>query len=209
MFLQHTVKVYVQLLMSKKVSLVVLIVGMTLTSTAGANCWVEAGERYGVNPKLLWAIASAESDLKPQAHNLSHIKRTGTRDIGLMQINSGALPKLKEYGIQEKDLWHPCTNIGVGAWILVDKMAKLGPTWNAVGAYNAACTTLSKKECIETRSRYAWRVYSRYVRAVQHTGRRIRPEEIAPAALGPTRGVATIQTVSFSYTARQRETDEK
>ena len=150
-----------------KVFLLVLIVGITLSNTARANCWVAAGERYGINPQLLWGIAGAESDYNPRAHNVSHIKRTGTRDIGLMQINSSALPKLKDLGIDEAALWDPCTNIAVGAWILADKMKKHGPTWDAVGAYNAACTTLSKKGCIEARTKYAWRVYHQLPAALE------------------------------------------
>ena len=195
--------------MQMKAFLFGLIGGITLSSTASANCWIEAGERYGISPTLLWAIASAESDFNPRAHNVSHIKRTGSRDIGLMQINSRALSKLKAFGIDEAKLWEPCTNIFVGAWILADKMKKLGPTWDAVGAYNAACTTLSTKGCIEARSKYAWRVYSRSAGARQQPARRMRTVERTPLTSGVKRAVSTIQTVSFNGTSTQRESDEK
>ena len=192
-----------------KVFLLVLIVGITLSNTARANCWVAAGERYGINPQLLWGIAGAESDYNPRAHNVSHIKRTGTRDIGLMQINSSALPKLKDLGIDEAALWDPCTNIAVGAWILADKMKKHGPTWDAVGAYNAACTTLSKKGCIEARTKYAWRVYSRASGSRHHASRRLRTAEFTPSPQVAKRDVARIQTVSFNRMSRQKEGDEE
>ncbi len=54
-------------------------------------CWEQAAERYGVSPELLYAIARTESGLDPQAIGLN---RNGSRDIGLMQINSAWLPKL-------------------------------------------------------------------------------------------------------------------
>ena len=99
--------------------------------------------------------------MRPEARNNTHIERTGTRDIGLMQINTSLLPKLASFGIREQDLLDPCTNIEVGAWVLSDAIRRHGDTWQAVGAYNAACTQLRGKACTEARSRYAWAVYKR------------------------------------------------
>lgn len=69
-----------------------------------------------------------------------------------MQINSVWLPELAKHGISARQLWDPCTNIHVGAWVLAQKVRKLGMTWDAVGAYNA--TTRAK------RISYAWKVYA-------------------------------------------------
>jgi soluble lytic murein transglycosylase-like protein len=139
----------------------ILIGSLVCASSANATCWDHAGATYGVPPHLLYAIARAESDLNSSAKNMSHLARTGTYDIGLMQINSGHLPRLRRFGITESDLYAPCTNVMVGAWILADLVSRHGLGWEAVGAYNAACTELRGQACSAARSKYAWRVYRR------------------------------------------------
>ena len=98
-------------------------------------CWDEAAQRYNVSGHLLYAIAHVESALDPRAIGRN---ADGSRDLGLMQINSRWLPHLARHGIEEHDLFEPCINIHVGAWILADNVSRLGYTWAAVGAYNAA-----------------------------------------------------------------------
>jgi hypothetical protein len=123
------------------------------------GCWQEAAERYNVNPHVLHAIAKCESSLNPKAMNRSHFERTGTYDIGLMQINSSNLRGLRDLGIGEAELLDACTSINVGAWILAQKIQRHGHSWEAVGAYNAACTQLKGEACTAARMRYARCVY--------------------------------------------------
>lgn len=111
------------------------------TALPAHACWDEAAQRYQVSSALLYAIARTESGLNPLAVGRNS---NGSRDIGLMQINSSWLPTLAAHGINERDLFEPCTNIHVGAWVLAGNFSRLGYTWDAVGAYNARSPALRR-----------------------------------------------------------------
>jgi Transglycosylase SLT domain len=134
------------------------------TTTQSPTCWQAVEARYGISAQLLAGIAQVESGLRPTAVNLSHKLKTNSIDIGLTQINSRWLPKLSTFGITQQDLFDACTNLHVGGWILSDLLKKHGNTWDAVGAYNAACTQLKGNDCLAARSTYAWKVYKAMVK---------------------------------------------
>jgi soluble lytic murein transglycosylase-like protein len=100
-----------------------------------ADCLDDAANYWGVPPLLARAIATRESHMRAEAVGRN---KNGTRDIGLMQVNSSWLPRLARYGIKESDLFNPCINAYVGNWILADNITRLGFNWDAVGAYNSA-----------------------------------------------------------------------
>ncbi|WP_022846786.1 lytic transglycosylase domain-containing protein [Desulfurobacterium sp. TC5-1] len=102
--------------------------------SASMVCFGKAAEYYGLPASLLVAIAEVESGLNPGAVRLN---RNGSKDIGIMQINSSWIPVLKKYGIGEMDLYDPCTNVFVGAWILKQCFVRYGWTWKAVGCYHS------------------------------------------------------------------------
>ena len=137
---------------------VAFLVLLSSFGTANASCWETAGARYGIHPWLLAAIAKVESRFDPNAVNATHAARTGSVDLGLMQINSSWLPVLARHGITRQALFDACTSIAIGAWILADLFARHGVTWEAVGAYNAACVRLEQAECTTRRAVYARKV---------------------------------------------------
>ena len=105
-------------------SLALAALAATFSSGAGATCWQAASERYAFDPIVLQAIAKVESSFNPAAMNRTNAN--ATYDIGMMQINSAWLPKLKTFGIAESDLMDGCTNLHVGAWVLADLRSRMG-----------------------------------------------------------------------------------
>lgn len=132
-----------------------------LTSPAHATCWRLAEDTYGIDHRLLHAIAQAESNFVADARN---VNRNGTVDMGLMQINSVHFPRLKKLGVTETMLVkNPCVSVMVGASILSEMMGRYGYGWEAVGAYNAG--TAKKNRVL--RRKYASRISAIYS---QNTG---------------------------------------
>nr|WP_311530339.1 lytic transglycosylase domain-containing protein [uncultured Ralstonia sp.] len=128
-----------------------------------ADCLDDAAARYALDPHLVRAIAWHESGMRATAVNRNS---DGSYDIGLMQINSSWQPTLARAGISMQSLWDPCVNAYVGTWILSSNIARFGPTWKAVGAYNA--TSPAKQ------LRYANQIYARW-QSLQRAGVSPRP----------------------------------
>jgi soluble lytic murein transglycosylase-like protein len=161
-----------------RVSTVALAVFSTFfisSRIAAAFCFASAGDAYRIDPLLLQAIATVESGLRPDA---VHHNTNGTRDIGLMQINSVHLPHLRSRGIDQQQLLQdPCLSVMVGAEILARFISRHGYGWQAVGAYNAG----SASGRALARQRYIARVWSRYVLLLDRKPYR-RPNAYSPDA---------------------------
>lgn len=129
-----------------------------------SQCFTAAGKKYGLNPRILQAVAFTESGFHPYAVNVRgksyifekmseayNFLRENLRknpDIGLMQVNYYWFRKLHIpfwYGFE------PCYNIFLGAYILREKINRYGNGWFGIAAYHS--TTPEKN------IRYAWRIY--------------------------------------------------
>ncbi|MEW5561968.1 lytic transglycosylase domain-containing protein [Enterobacter asburiae] len=140
--------------------LVLLFSLVATASPALADCWDEAGARYGIEPELLQAIAIVESGLTPTAINKN---RDGSHDVGLMQINSIHLPTLKKFNITRQGLINdPCQNVMTGAWILAGNFRQYGYSWEAVGAYNAGTGKSTQRQAL--RNKYIKKVVPHYLK---------------------------------------------
>jgi len=137
-------------------------------------CFSEASREYGVPEKLLRATAQVESGNNPRAIGKNP---GGTRDLGLMQINSSHLGKLSKWNITENELLNnPCLNLKVGAWVMAENIRRHGYNWTAVGAYNVGCAKLAKDECERRRNIYAGKIY-RAMGKVEKDGPRYMAQE--------------------------------
>lgn len=171
--------------------LAISLVISTPVAPASGVCWERAALESGTSVELLQAIAWVESSMQPQAVNSSHVQITGTRDIGLVGVNT-APDVLRRLGVSEADMFDSCTNVRAGARILKEKFVRYGMTWEAVGAYNASCTRLKGQACQNARTTYAWRVYRAMHRPNGPTAGHQRMERQALEATAPA-----IQIVSL------------
>ena len=133
------------------------LLAVSAVSHASQPCtWEAVAARYGINARVLYAIAQQESSLNPAAINLN---KDGSYDFGLTQINSQWLPHLSKFGITSKHLMDPCTNLNVGAYILAQNMQRHGNTWQAIGSYHSSTPW--------RRDQYALSIYRRLNRTDQ------------------------------------------
>ena len=149
----HRAKVRSAAAPSAAVTVAMLLAVHTLAdaSPIPSQCFAQASERFRLtSPDVLRAIAQQESSGRCIARHPANAD--GSYDIGCMGINSSWLPTLqKKFGLSEKDLYAPCINVHVGAWIFAKNVRQYGDSWQALGAYNAK----SEYKRIE----YAWKIY--------------------------------------------------
>lgn len=140
---------YIRKQIAKKGTPFAIMIIIILSVQPAWPCFDLAAKTYNVPVKILKAIAKVESSNNPIAVNNSN--KNGTKDMGLMQINSLWLKELAKYNISEKDLLDPCQNIIVGAWILKQNLVKHGYSWKGIGSYHSITPGLNRS--------YAWKIY--------------------------------------------------
>lgn len=94
----------------------------------------EAGKHYNIPPLLLKNIATIESSGNP---NAIRINDNGTKDYGLMQINSIHFRRLSQWGINEHNIMNPKVNIFVGSWLVSEHIKERGFNLQAIGNYHS------------------------------------------------------------------------
>lgn len=150
------------------------------------SCIVNAAQSHGLPALVVAGVAYVESRMNPKAMNQTHVARTQSFDIGLMQINSRHLPMLRQrFGITHEALLDPCTNASVGAYLLRELFDRKGFTWDAVGANNAACTQLKGADCLAARSDYTWKVFKAMQKLAPRFSTLTGAQLITVASLGP------------------------
>ncbi|PUA18835.1 transglycosylase SLT domain-containing protein [Glaciimonas sp. PCH181] len=158
--------------MKRSLTALTFCIAVAFPAVASANCWIEAGDRYNIDPVLLQSIAHVESGFNISARNYNN---DGSYDVGLMQINKLHFPRLAPFGITEKSLLaEPCTSVMVGAWILAEFIQRVGYNWEAVGAYNAGVGANRKT----ARNRYIKKVARQYRHLKTQDGQRQVPQVI-------------------------------
>ncbi len=94
----------------------------------------KAGSYYNIPPLLLKNIATIESAGNP---NAIRINDNGTKDYGLMQINSIHFKRLSAWGINERNILNPQVNIFAGSWLLSEHIKERGFNLQAIGNYHS------------------------------------------------------------------------
>lgn len=129
----------------------ILALALLLPLPAHADILDAPCTKYGVPKALVVAIARQESLGQPWAVNIAGqsyfpaskgdalelIERKGrgkSFDVGIMQVNSQWLRKLK---ISPAIALEPANNIYIGVWILAHEIQRHGLNWRAVGAYHS------------------------------------------------------------------------
>ena len=125
------------------------------SSSAHAFCFAEAAQQQSVNACLLKSIATVESSMQPNAVRLPYAagNKDGSTDYCLMQINDVELEQLRLTPVQV--LSDPCLCVHVGAYVLAKKIKRFGPTWKAVGAYNASTPSKQAVYVAKVQKKYA------------------------------------------------------
>lgn len=119
-----------------KMSLCLLLLSVALFADVSEYepYFQKAGSYYNIPPILLKKIAVIESGGNP---NAIRINDNGTKDYGLMQINSIHFRQLSLWGINEGNILNPKINIYAASWLLSQHIKERGFNLQAIGNYHS------------------------------------------------------------------------
>lgn len=113
-------------------------------------CINQAAVHYHVPATLILSVMQVEGG----RNGMANPNKDGSRDLGVMQINSRWLSTLNVHGITEKELqFNACKNVQVGAWILAKAIIK-EEGWKGVGNYHSVTPRLNIRYHEKVRSYY-------------------------------------------------------
>lgn len=99
-----------------------------------SRCIRSAADGFGIDPLPLEILREVEGG-RP---GLESRNTNGTRDLGVMQINSSWLRTLSSFGIGESDVRDSvCINVYVAAWIFVQELNRSGDVVLAMARYHS------------------------------------------------------------------------
>lgn len=121
--------------MFRNLVLILLFSSTLIAKISDYECYFQkAGDHYNIPPLLLKNIAIIESAGNP---NAIRINTNGTKDYGLMQINSMHFRELSTWGINERNILNPQINIFAGSWLLSEHIKERGFNLQAIGNYHS------------------------------------------------------------------------
>lgn len=91
----------------------------------GTLCFKEASEKHNVDINVLKAIAKSESNFNEKATATDK----GHTTYGVMQVSDVWKPFLAENNLRLSDLYEPCTNIHVGAYLFKKNEKYFNKNW--------------------------------------------------------------------------------
>jgi lysozyme-related protein Hpa2 len=110
------------------------LAGAAASTSVRADCVIDAANYHRVNPWVLRAILWQESRMQP--HAIGH-NANGTKDLGIAQINTIHLGRLRQHGIHPEHLMHACVGTYVAGWHLASVIAAHGNNWRGIAAYHS------------------------------------------------------------------------
>lgn len=123
--------------MFKKYCLIsTLCIGLFIPQQSFAyTCWDYVGQKFNVDPWLLFSIAQTESTFR---NGLKSRNSNGSYDLGLMQINTIHLPHFSKHGLNEEALrYDACRNVISAGSLLRQSINKYGYNIDGIGGYHS------------------------------------------------------------------------